>query len=95
MIELLRKFSTKRNLELEELGVMFLYEIIIVPDLIKGTRFAGEYMSIPILNTLENEWINIDKVEVVNCSIKALPFAKDYIFIFLPTYLQKFLTDDS
>ncbi|CAB4492540.1 hypothetical protein RhiirA1_538356 [Rhizophagus irregularis] len=59
-----------RNLELEELGAMFLHERIIVPDLVKGTKFAGEYMSIPILNTLENEWINVDKVEVVNCPIK-------------------------
>jgi len=59
-----------RKLELEELGIIFLYDRIIVPDLIGGTKFAGEYMSIPILNTLENEWIRIDKVKVVNCPIK-------------------------
>lgn len=70
-----------RNLELEELGAMFLHERIIVPDLVKGTRFAGEYMSIPILNTLEDEWINVDKVEVVNCPIKV--FIKDYVSFFL------------
>ncbi|CAG8515817.1 2966_t:CDS:10 [Funneliformis caledonium] len=55
-----------RNLELEEVGAMFLHERIIVPDIIGGTRFAGEYMSIPILNTSENEWIDIEKVAIVN-----------------------------
>ncbi|CAI2175803.1 10972_t:CDS:10 [Funneliformis geosporum] len=59
-----------RNLKLEEKGAMFLHERIIVPDLIGGTRFAGEYMSIPILNTLENEWIIIEKVAIVNCPAK-------------------------
>jgi hypothetical protein len=69
-----------RKLEPEELGAMFLYDRIIVPDLIRGMKFAGEYMSIPILNTLENEWINIDDVKVVNCPIKV--FIKDCILIY-------------
>src|SRR5439155_11002301 len=65
---------------LSDFGVKLLDNTIVVPDLVNG-NLTGEYMSIALLNTLENSWIIVKKVSVIDDSN-----SKVYICIYTHTH---------